>query len=146
MSKSTTELSKTIKLDSPQKGKELIYSKKRQSIQNANISKLFFDKLNERTVLNFILVSNKSITTETNFSETPKEMDYKLSSVKKFEEDLNSSLSYISDFVIEQKENSENSFDSEIDDDSFEEIEINTSKNKISKDELLIKYKTAKIN
>ena len=53
--------------------------------------------------------------------------------INKYEEDLNSSLSYISDFVIEQKENSENSFDSEIDDDSFEEIEINTSKNKISK-------------
>ena len=101
MSKFTTELSKTIKLDSPQKGKELIYSKKRQSIQNANISKLIFDKLNERTVLNFILVSNKSITTETNFSETPKEMDYKLSSVKKFEEDLNSSLSFISDFELD---------------------------------------------
>ncbi len=131
MSKSTTELSKTIKLDSPQKGKELIYSKKRQSIQNANISKLIFDKLNERTVLNFILVSNKSITTETNFSETPKEMDYKLSSVKKFEEDLNSSLSFISDFKLDN-DNDENepdeSFNSSFDDNSVEEIDITSKK------------------
>ena len=131
MSKSTTELSKTIKLDSPQKGKELIYSKKRQSIQNANISKLIFDKLNERTVLNFILVSNKSITTETNFSETPKKMDYKLSSVKKFEEDLNSSLSFISDFELDN-DNDENepdeSFNSSFDDNSFEEIDITSKK------------------
>lgn len=129
MSKSTTELSKTIKLDSPQKGKELIYSKKRQSIQNANISKLIFDKLNERTVLNFILVSNKSITTETNFSETPKEMDYKLSSVKKFEEDLNSSLSFISEFDLENDENDkDNSFNSSFDDNSVEEIDITSKK------------------
>ena len=131
MSKSTTELSKTIKLDSPQKGKELIYSKKRQSIQNANISKLIFDKLNERTVLNFILVSNKSITTETNFSETPKKMDYKLSSVKKFEEDLNSSLSFISDFELDN-DNDENepdeSFNSSFDDNSVEEIDITSKK------------------
>ena len=131
MSKSTTELNKTIKLDSPQKGKELIYSKKRQSIQNANISKLIFDKLNERTVLNFILVSNKSITTETNFSETPKEMDYKLSSVKKFEEDLNSSLSFISDFELDN-DNDENepdeSFNSSFDDNSVEEIDITSKK------------------
>ena len=131
MSKSTTELNKTIKLDSPQKGKELIYSKKRQSIQNANISKLIFDKLNERTVLNFILVSNKSITTETNFSETPKEMDYKLSSVKKFEEDLNSSLSFISDFELDN-DNDENepdeSFNSSFDDNSVEEIDITSNK------------------
>ena len=131
MSKSTTELSKIIKLDSPQKGKELIYSKKRQSIQNANISKLIFDKLNERTVLNFILVSNKSITTETNFSETPKEMDYKLSSVKKFEEDLNSSLSFISDFKLDN-DNDENepdeSFNSSFDDNSVEEIDITSKK------------------
>ena len=131
MSKSTTELSKIIKLDSPQKGKELIYSKKRQSIQNANISKLIFDKLNERTVLNFILVSNKSITTETNFSETPKEMDYKLSSVKKFEEDLNSSLSFISDFELDN-DNDENepdeSFNSSFDDNSVEEIDITSKK------------------
>ena len=129
MSKSTTELSKTIKLDSPQKGKELIYSKKRQSIQNANISKLIFDKLNERTVLNFILVSNKSITTETNFSETPKEMDYKLSSVKKFEEDLNSSLSFISDFDLDNDENEpDESFNSSFDDNSVEEIDITSKK------------------
>ena len=131
MSKSTTDLSKTIKLDSPQKGKELIYSKKRQSIQNANISKLIFDKLNERTVLNFILVSNKSITTETNFSETPKEMDYKLSSIKKFEEDLNSSLSFISDFKLDN-DNDENepdeSFNSSFDDNSVEEIDITSKK------------------
>ncbi len=131
MSKSTTELSKTIKLDSPQKGKELIYSKKRQSIQNANISKLIFDKLNERTVLNFILVSNTSIITETTFSETPKEMDYKLSSVKKFEEDLNSSLSFISDFELDN-DNDENepdeSFNSSFDDNSVEEIDITSKK------------------
>lgn len=131
MSKSTTELSKTIKLDSPQKGKELIYSKKRQSIQNANISKLIFDKLNERTVLNFILVSNKSITTETNFSETPKEMDYKLSSVKKFEEDLNSSLSFISDFELDNDNDEtepDESFNSSFDDNSVEEIDITSKK------------------
>ena len=70
---------------------------------------------------------------------------YDSTMINKYEEDLNSNLSYISDFDIKQRENNDNSFDSEIDEDSFEEIEINT-KNKISKNELLIKYNTTKIN
>ena len=91
--------------------------------------------------------AEKNFSTKTGISASNQDYFYYDSTmINKYEEDLNSSLSYISDFVIEQKENSENSFDSEIDNDSFEEIEINTSKNKISKNELLIKYKTAKIN
>ena len=112
-----------------------------------------FYKKNERkynqdlVILNYIMnCAEKNFSTKTGISASnPDYFYYDSTMINKYEEDLNSSLSYISDFDIEQKENSENSFDSEIDEDSFEETEINT-KNKISKNELLIKYKTAKIN
>ncbi len=118
-------------------------------LKHRNFYKKNVQKYNQNLViLNYIMnCAEKNFSTKTGISASNQDYFYYDSTmINKYEEDLNSSLSYISDFVIEQKENSENSFDSEIDDDSFEEIEINTSKNKISKNELLIKYKTAKIN
>ena len=53
-------------------------------------------------------------------------MKYDLNMVNKYEENLNSSLSFISEFDLENdgKNIEDNSFNSENDDDSGEEIEI----------------------
>ena len=52
-------------------------------------------------------------------------MKYELSMINKYDEDLNSSLSFISEFDLENEENdNDNSFDSCFDDNSVEEIDI----------------------
>ena len=99
--------------------------KKRISLQDDNIKKDIYKKLNEGTVLNFIRFSNKRETSKSNFSENPKEMKYDLCMLNKYEEDLNSSLSFISDFDLENEGNeNDDSFNSSFDDNSVEEIDI----------------------
>ena len=52
-------------------------------------------------------------------------MKYELNMINKYAEDLNSSLSFISEFDLENDENDkDNSFNSSFDDNSVEEIEI----------------------
>ena len=52
-------------------------------------------------------------------------MKYDLSMLNKYDEDLNSSLSFISEFDLENDENDkDNSFNSSFDENSVEEIEI----------------------
>ena len=52
-------------------------------------------------------------------------MKYELSMINKYDEDLNSSLSFISEFDLENEENdNDSSFDSCFDDNSVEEIDI----------------------
>ena len=51
-------------------------------------------------------------------------MKYDLSMLNKYDEDLNSSLSFISDFDLENDNEDNNSFNSSFDDDSVEGIEI----------------------
>ena len=84
-----------------------------------------YKKLNEGSVLNFIRNSSKKDTVKTNFSETSKPMKYDLTMINKYDEDLNSSLSFISEFDLENEENGNNdSFNSSFDENSFEEIDI----------------------
>ena len=51
-------------------------------------------------------------------------MKYDLSMLNKYDEDLNSSLSFISEFDLENGNEDDNSFNSSFDDNSVEEIEI----------------------
>ena len=100
--------------------------KKRPSLQDDYFKKEIYKKLNEGCVLNFIRNSKKKDTIKTNCSEKSQEMKYDLSMLNKYDEDLNSSLSFISEFDLENEENEkDNSFNSSFDDEnSVEEIEI----------------------
>ena len=100
-------------------------SKKRPSLQDDYFKKEIYKKLNEGCVLNFIRNSKKKDTIKTNCSEKSQEMKYDLSMLNKYDEDLNSSLSFISEFDLENEENEkDNSFNSSFDENSVEEIEI----------------------
>ena len=101
-------------------------TKKRLSLQDDYFKKEIYKKLNEGCVLNFIRNSKKKDTIKTNCSEKSQEMKYDLSMLNKYDEDLNSSLSFISEFDLENEENEkDNSFNSSFDDEnSIEEIEI----------------------
>ena len=113
--------------------------KKQISLQNDTIKKQIFKKLNEGSVLNFIRNSSRKETVKTSFSETAGEMKYDLCMINRFDENLNSSLSFISEFDLEADENEkENSFDSLYNDDSVEQIDIfekNNKKNIVDKDD-----------
>lgn len=113
--------------------------KKQISLQNDNIKKQIFKRLNEGSVLNFIRNSSRKETVKTSFSETSGEMKYDLCMINRYNEDLNSSLSFISEFDLEADENEkENSFDSLDNDDSVEQIDIiekNNKKNIVDKDD-----------
>ena len=105
--------------------------KKQISLQNDNIEKEIFKKLNEGFILNYIRSSERKESVKTNISDNEKELVYDLSMINKFDENLNSSLSYISEFDLEQEENeSEKSFNSLDNDDSVEQIEIFEKKSK----------------
>ena len=80
------------------------------------------DELNEGSILNFIRNSVKKERGETEREE--KKMTYDLSMLNKYDEDLNSSLSFISEFDLENDNEDNNSFNSSFDDDSVEGIEI----------------------
>lgn len=96
--------------------------KKRISLQDDYIKKEIYKKLNEGSVLHFIRNSNKKDTVKTNYSETSQKMKYDLTMINKYDEDLNSSLSFISEFDLENEQNSnDNSFNSSFDDNSVEE-------------------------
>ena len=100
-------------------------TKKRLSLQDDYFKKEIYKKLNEGCVLNFIRNSKKKDTIKTNCSEKSQEMKYDLSMLNKYDEDLNSSLSFISEFDLENEENEkDNSFNSSFDENSVEEIEI----------------------
>ena len=100
-------------------------TKKRLSLQDDYFKKEIYKKLNEGCVLNFIRNSKKKDTIKTNYSEKSQEMKYDLSMLNKYDEDLNSSLSFISEFDLENEENEkDNSFNSSFDENSVEEIEI----------------------
>ena len=94
--------------------------KKTISLQNDNYQKEIFKKLNEGTVLNIIRNTERKDSIKTNITE------YDLCMINKFDENLNSSLSLISEFDLEQdnendKDSSFNSLDNE---DSVEYIDI----------------------
>lgn len=99
--------------------------KKRISLQDDYIKQDIYKKLNEGTVLNFIRCSNTKETVKSNIAEKRQEMKYDLCMINKYEEDLNSSLSFISEFDLENEGNeNDDSFNSSFDENSVEEIDI----------------------
>ena len=99
--------------------------KKHMSVPDDYIKKEIFKKLNEGSIFNYILNSTRRNSLRTDAAEKSSEMKYELSMINKYDEDLNSSLSFISEFDLENEENdNDNSFDSCFDDNSVEEIDI----------------------
>ena len=94
--------------------------KKTISLQNDNIQKEIFKKLNEGTVLNILRNTERKDSIKTNITE------YDLCMINKFDENLNSSLSFISEFDLEQdnENDKDSSFNSLDNDNSVEYIDI----------------------
>ena len=106
--------------------------KKQISLQNDNYQKDIFKKLNEGTILNFVRNSERKESIKTKFSESSSiELKYDLCMINKFDENLNTSLSFISEFDLEEEENEkDNSFNSLDNDESVEQVDIYDQKNK----------------
>ena len=124
MSLSSDNIIKIIKekLDSTNPSKKSV--QKRISMSDDNVKKNIYKKLNEGTVLNFIRNSSKKDNLKSFISENSQEMKYDLGMINKYEEELNSSLSFISEFNLEEDENESETFNSSLDDNSVEEFEI----------------------
>ena len=124
MSISSDNIIENIKetLDSTNPSKKLV--QKRISMSDDNIKKNIYKNLNEGTVLNFIRNSSKRDILKSNISENSQEMKYDLGMINKYEEEPNSSLSFISEFNLEEDENESETFNSSLDDNSVEEFEI----------------------
>ena len=126
MSNSSKNLLENLVKKSPEAKdnlKKLI--KKHISIPEDYKKNEIYKKLNEGSILNFICNSSTRNSLKTDVTEKPSEMKYELSMINKYDEDLNSSLSFISEFDLENDENdNDNSFDSCFDENSVEEIDI----------------------
>ena len=124
MSLSSDNIIKIIKekLDSTNPSKKSV--QKRISMSDDNIKKNIYKKLNEGTVLNFIRNSSKRDILKSNISENSQEMKYDLGMINKYEEEPNSSLSFISEFNLEENDNESETFNSSLDNNSAEEFEI----------------------
>ena len=100
-------------------------SEKRKSLQPDNIKEEIYIKLNQGTILNFIRTSYRKETFNIDCFESSSEMKYDLNMINRYEEESDSNLSFISEFDLEEAENNNNeSFDSCLDENSVEEIEI----------------------
>ena len=110
--------------------------KKQISFQNDNLKIEIYKKLNEGCVLNFIRSLERKESAKTTFSEMPKELKYDLTMINKYNEQLNTSLSFISEFDLEDDENEKDkTFSSINNDDDVEQVDIyNKNRNKISFD------------
>ena len=74
---------------------------------NKNDSKIYNEKY---VVLNYIIDVQKRFSTSTALTDTkPETFKYDLTMINKYEEDLNTSLDYISDFDLEKDDNDNNS-------------------------------------
>ena len=125
MSTSSKNIRENISINPDQENPLKKNVKKRISLQDDYIKQDIYKKLNEGTVLNFIRCSNTKETVKSNISEKPQEMKYELCMLNKYDEDLNSSLSFISEFDLENERNeNDDSFNSSFDENSVEEIDI----------------------
>ena len=125
MSNSSTNIREKINKKQELKKPSKKGLKKYISLQDDYIKEKIFKELNEGTVLHFIRNSNRKDTVKSTFSENVQEMKYDLSMINKYDEDLNSDLSFISEFDLEQDEDkNDNSFNSSFDENSVEEIDI----------------------
>ena len=129
MSVSSSNLRKSINIinqEAPQEPKNLKNKIKKQiSLQNDIFKNEIYNKLNEGCVLHFIRNSVRKETVKSYFSEPGGEMKYDLCMINKFDENLNNSLSFISEFDLEDEgKEKDSSFDSLDNDDNVEQIDI----------------------
>ena len=96
------------------------------------------DKIHQGDILSFLIKNNKknnertySLKTSNSFNSNPFPLDYNFKEIKRFDE-LNNSMSDISDFDLEndKKDNVSEFNSSEEDNSEFEEIKIKTKKDK----------------
>ena len=140
--KNAPQFSKTRKNDEPLLTK---YEKRDSSSEkprkNLNLKNVFYkiepkQKINKNlTVLNYITNTNgRNCSAKTALTKSPLDInDYDLCMIKKYDENANDSLSFISEFDLEEDENKLNdSFSSSANDEnSVVQIEIKTKTNKI---------------
>ena len=113
--------------------------------KNLNLKNVFYkiepkQKINKNlTILNYITNTNeREFSAKTALTKLPVDInDYDLCMIKKYDENVNDSLSFISEFDLEEDENKLNdSFSSSANDEnSVEQIEIKTKTNKIYNDD-----------
>ena len=123
MSNSSTNISEIKDINKEKENPLKKGVKKFTSLQDDYIKNEIFKKLNEGTVLHFIRNSNIE-KVKSNFSIKSQEMNYDLCMINKYDEDLNSDLSFISEFDLEEENEKDNSFNSSFDENSVEEIDI----------------------
>ena len=127
MSNSTNNIHENIiiNINSSEENITKKLSEKRKSLQPDNIKEEIYIKLNQGTILNFIRTSYRKETFNIDCFESSSEMKYDLNMINRYEEESDSNLSFISEFDLEEAENKNNeSFDSCLDENSVEEIEI----------------------
>ena len=127
MSNSTNNIHKNIiiNINSSEENITNKLSEKRKSLQPDNIKEEIYIKLNQGTILNFIRTSYRKETFNIDCYESSSEMKYDLNMINRYEEESDSNLSFISEFDLEEAENNNNeSFDSCLEENSVEEIEI----------------------
>ena len=127
MSNSTNNIHENIiiNINSSEENITKKLSEKRKSLQPDNIKEEIYIKLNQGTILNFIRTSYRKETFNIDCYESSSEMKYDLNMINRYEEESDSNLSFISEFDLEETENKNNeSFDSCLDENSVEEIEI----------------------
>ena len=127
MSNSTNNIHENIiiNINSSEENITKKLSEKRKSLQPDNIKEEIYIKLNQGTILNFIRTSYRKETFNIDCFESSSEMKYDLNMINRYEEESDSNLSFISEFDLEEAENNNNeSFDSCLDENSVEEIEI----------------------
>ena len=126
MSNSSNKIRENINIKTPEQNNLKQFVKKRISFQDDFIKEKIYYKLNEGTILNFIRSSNKNVISNRKSLEiNSSEMIYDLNMINKYEEESDSNLSFISEFDLEEEENKNNdSFESSLDENSVEEIDI----------------------
>ena len=132
MSNSTNNIHENIiiNINSSEENITKKLSEKRKSLQPDNIKEEIYIKLNQGTILNFIRTSYRKETFNIDCYESSSEMKYDLNMINRYEEKSDTNLSFISEFDLEEAENKNNeSFDSCLDENSVEEIEIVNKEN-----------------
>ena len=132
MSNSTNNIHENIiiNINSSEENITKKLSEKRKSLQPDNIKEEIYIKLNQGTILNFIRTSYRKETFNIDCFESPSEVKYDSNMINRYEEESDTNLSFISEFDLEEAENNNNeSFDSCLDENSVEEIEIVNKEN-----------------
>ena len=125
MSNSSNKIRENINIKTPEQNNLKQFVKKRISLQDDFVKEKIYYKLNEGTILNFIRSSNKNVISNRKSLEiNSSEMIYDLNMINKYEEESDSNLSFISEFDLEEENKNNDSFESSLDENSVEEIDI----------------------